>query len=484
MRCKRERGMMGKRVAVFCLLVAILANSHGCRRGFDGDEDDGNSDETGNTYYVSTSGSDSGSGSSASPWRTPGYASRQLEAGDTLIILAGRYVLQSDEEALSPPDGTAGRQIVIRGETGNRPVLAGRNNLNRAINLSSHLRLENLEITSDHGAAFRDAISQIDRNVADVVLKDLHIHHLDEFGVNIADIDQLEITNCEITHTGFGSIGGPAAAGSGWTRVLIDRCRLSYNGHYYQGGPGPSPYDRPDGFGIEPGQGPIEIRHTTAEHNRGDGLDCKAANTYIHHCVVANNSCDGVKLWAGVSRVENCLIYGTGDGVGGPSPWAGLVIDSEREGDSFEVINVTIHDNPSRQAYSLYMGYDQVSGFSVLFRNCIVAGSYGAAYFGARVSARIDCCLFHRPGDPVQVEADGRSYTVAEIENGLLGPGNISRPPLFVFPKWGLPGDYHLQRDSPAIDRGTAEKAPNTDLDGIVRPQGSGFDMGAYEFPK
>src|SRR3989339_755787 len=45
---------------------------------------------SGNTYYVAASGNDStGNGSMASPWASPGYASRQLHAGDTLIIRNG-----------------------------------------------------------------------------------------------------------------------------------------------------------------------------------------------------------------------------------------------------------------------------------------------------------------------------------------------------------------------------------------------------------
>ncbi len=42
-------------------------------------------------------------------------------------------------------------------------------------------------------------------------------------------------------------------------------------------------------------------------------------------------------------------------------------------------------------------------------------------------------------------------------------------------------GDYHLSMNSPAIDKGTSMKAPAADLDGNARPQGNGFDIGAYE---
>jgi len=59
------------------------------------------------------------------------------------------------------------------------------------------------------------------------------------------------------------------------------------------------------------------------------------------------------------------------------------------------------------------------------------------------------------------------------------GEGNIDADPLFVDPG---NADFHLQADSPAVDAGTSEGAPDRDLDGLPRPCGSAVDIGAYEF--
>jgi len=43
-------------------------------------------------------------------------------------------------------------------------------------------------------------------------------------------------------------------------------------------------------------------------------------------------------------------------------------------------------------------------------------------------------------------------------------------------------GDYHLKANSPARDAGLASACAAKDKDGTPRPQGTGCDIGAYEF--
>ncbi|MDM7926678.1 MAG: right-handed parallel beta-helix repeat-containing protein [bacterium] len=436
------------------------------------------------TVYCSPEGSDMGSGTRDRPFRSPGAASRLLSPGDTLILLAGTYVLSEfDADILAPQDGRPGAWITIRGQSPDRPVLAGRNDLLCAVFLSSYLRLESLEITSSGGAFFRDGLNGTDRPLRNVILSGLNVHHLDGMGLNIRDVDSLTVENCDFSHCGFGGIGGPEGEAGGLRHVRISGCSLSYSGRYYRGimdNPD-NPYDRPDGFGIEPSDGPVEIIRTLAEHNRGDGLDSKAANTAVRQCRVENNFANGVKLWAGGSRIENTLIAGTGDG-DPSSPWANIVIESaHRSAGGFEIVHCTVADNPGRRSYSMHVQYDTpLQPVAVTVRNSIFSGAYGSVFFGDSVRLTCEYNLFDRGGGDVQIEARGQSYTSSDIQNGLVGPGNRTGDPLFVRPAWGTSGDYRLQEGSPAINAGMIVSIA-ADLDDGFRPQGGGFDMGCYE---
>ena len=95
--------------------------------------------------------------------------------------------------------------------------------------------------------------------------------------------------------------------------------------------------------------------------------------------------------------------------------------------------------------------------------------------------------------------------TFSDVEGGaaLPGEGNISTDPLFAssgafdferFTAFTVDGvefvlpdfiveapDYTLSPGSPAIDSGTAQGAPATDLEGRGRPCGAAVDLGVYE---
>jgi hypothetical protein len=69
-----------------------------------------------------------------------------------------------------------------------------------------------------------------------------------------------------------------------------------------------------------------------------------------------------------------------------------------------------------------------------------------------------------------------------QIYSGVAPTNGVNADPLFVNYQANGSGDYHLQPTSPARSTGTSQNAPPFDFDGISRPQGAEYDIGAYQF--
>lgn len=86
--------------------------------------------------------------------------------------------------------------------------------------------------------------------------------------------------------------------------------------------------------------------------------------------------------------------------------------------------------------------------------------------------------LWENQGGSIDVASDAGivvRYSCIDSDSVWPGEGNVNADPLFA------EDTFHLQAGSPAIDAGTPDDAPLTDLEGNRRPCGGGVDMGAYE---
>lgn len=80
-----------------------------------------------------------------------------------------------------------------------------------------------------------------------------------------------------------------------------------------------------------------------------------------------------------------------------------------------------------------------------------------------------------------QINLYGSTYTIPEIQAIGMELNGMFADPLFTDTS---NDNYSVLKNSPAIDAGLNLSAPfNIDLDGIARPQGLTFDIGAYEKP-
>ena len=121
----------------------------------------------------------------------------------------------------------------------------------------------------------------------------------------------------------------------------------------------------------------------------------------------------------------------------------------------------------------------QISNAQII-NNTIVnntASSGGGVYIESSSTATATNTIVRGNSSPQLWDAGAFAVTYSDIQGGYPGTGNINSDPLFIGGS-----DYRLISSSPCIDSGTSSEAPATDISGTPRPQGQGYDMGAYEY--
>ena len=109
--------------------------------------------------------------------------------------------------------------------------------------------------------------------------------------------------------------------------------------------------------------------------------------------------------------------------------------------------------------------------------NCTLTGN-SALHDGGGISlgTAVNCIVWGNTPNEVAGSDPNVSYSCLSV--ATVGTGNITANPMFLD---AGDGDLRIQPGSPCIDTGTASGAPSMDILGVPRPQGAGYDMGAYE---
>jgi hypothetical protein len=175
------------------------------------------------------------------------------------------------------------------------------------------------------------------------------------------------------------------------------------------------------------------------DSNLDHGLYLCGDGEVVMNNVVTGNSAYGLQI-AGYTTVSGMKVYNNVFASNGRS---GIVIWQDMDG--VEIENNLFYQN-------------KIGGIS----------SYGAHGSGVVFDHN---AFSGNPSFTIDFTGGSSDYTYTES-------ATASYDPLFAAP---TSGDFHLQASSPAIDTGMTIAEVTTDFDGTPRPQGAGYDLGAYE---
>jgi hypothetical protein len=193
-----------------------------------------------------------------------------------------------------------------------------------------------------------------------------------------------------------------------------------------------------------------------------NGTDC--GNNIIRNCKIhdaGQNKAGAAGLVVGIgdgNLVYNTLIYN--------NPTS---IQVDYGASNTKIYNNTCYNSTYANDFAIRIGYTGGASNTTVENNIVwaTAGSDAIANYGTGT-----VCSYNLGDKAMQNEGSG----TGSFSHNLVGS---SYNPLFVNPS---AGDFHLQPSSPAIDAGTMIALVATDRDGIPRPHGAAYDIGAYEY--
>lgn len=423
-------------------------------------------------YYVSVGGNDSNSGSFASPWSTIQHAANSVSPGDTVFIRTGTY-----HEKLELNISGSSTAPIVFSNYANETVIVD------AVNESF---VDGYGILTIHQKSNIDIVGLSFHNGGP---------HLNNSGIIIDECSNINVKNCHTYNTVSSGIGvwessfveivgndiELACNGGEQECITIANCSnfLVSNNIVHDSGP-----DLNGGEGIDVKQGSVN-----GEVSNNHVYNIKAVGVYV----------DAYNLNTSNITVSNNKIHDITSGLGG-NQGIGIMLASEMGGllHDIEVVNNLVYD---------------------------------CALFGMNIS---DCCIANHPIEDIHIinntifnngynsSVDGGGILVSnpQIQNIVIRNNIFSQNNLFelgisessienaltvdhnLFDGYtGIPGeitgqdfilsspefvnsslsDFELLPSSPAIDQGSPTNAPATDYNGSIRPQGLGYDIGAYE---
>jgi len=416
-------------------------------------------------YYVDRNNSyasDSNPGTLERPWSTIQHAADTAVAGDTVYVRAGTY----NEHVYVEQSGEASSYIVFSAFPGETPIIDGTGvteSQNGVVVDKSYIKLVGLEVCNwDENGIWVE-------NAPFLEISDCVVHDV-SYGVGLADgTHDFVLNRVEAHHFDLYGFDVSPSGGADCYNGTFNDC-VAHTGRDAE--------QNVDGFALGHGTQHDFVFNRCKAYGVFDGFDISSRDTTLNSCLAYDCWNGAYKLWQDNVQLVNC--------VGHSSDGSNVELDWDGEPGVTTLVNCTFFD---AKTYTIWI---ENAADTLHMYNCILAGGDNIALaFEQRDASTYegDYNLFHNDnaGRAVvvgyedelslqQIEFGAWTVYSGQDAHSLVAYADSS---LFVDP---TSFDLHLSQTSAAADVGTSVGAPQEDYDGIPRPRGEGYDMGAYEY--
>ena len=417
------------------------------------------------TYYVSTTGSDTSSGTQTAPWKTIQKAANTMAAGDTVIVQAGSYASERVSVAKS---GSSGAPITYQAQ--GTVVMQGF----RII--ANYITVKGFEI-SNQLQTWQDSIGILVKGSNNQIL-DNYLHDLiGEGAIYVYGGGTTRDTPTTNNNLVKGNRIDHAKTAGIYVEGINSVIESNEISHIIQNPPNTSITSTNDADGIRFfGSGHVirknNIHDITLDDPGNDNphIDCFQTWGPASNIIFEQNFCTNMN-----DNMQGWMIESAYGGQVANLTIRNNVIRAFRIANVWSAPNTEIFQNTFRSE----LNYTGASGYGIEFHDSPNSKLQNNIFYNV---GRHQYAYYGIAGNSSGISVKNNLIYMSDNRNPAGSPasGDLWQVnPNFVNP---AANDYHLNSNSPAIDAGITTSSVTNDYAGNSRPQGAGYDIGAFEY--